>query len=859
MPVRVSPTEPNPTHHVALRDRNGQQVGLILCNANGNVSPRYGKNPVERTALKTTSGNNSYSDFPYPYSPITQDDWSGGRGNLDFERDTTKFYDSFRLRTGRSNKVFLGPQEKYSTGNRKQINYVPGNVMFYKLINNKYVARYFLASENMTAARVWIMLRRKGNPGPGTIEICSDGFGFPDTVLTSATFSVGDMADTTSEWVIKSISVNLTSSTLYWIKVYASQGDNSTNYWELGVSPGFGNSRISGDGSAWTGCDFDLYFRITETEQGSNAIFYEYKGQQYVVISGSGAPKLYMNGDRGVVTAGSMSEIIDSTKAWTVNTFAGCMVMIVNGAGKNQERPYRYIVSNTSTKLNLASNFDEPTATGSTEYIIVNTSQWREISGHGLTAPVTDVYVSKANVIYFAMGDNVNIRRMREYNNAGVWTLEYADEPNTATYLEGKPRANKIFRANNSNSTISSADEVDWGTNLTFGTAIAIGNVYNKITGLICYPDENGSEAMWIFKTDIPWVLPSSGNAYTLNVGEMRTMMDTSNGVASITNNVYLYFSLLNGMERYYGGNVDDVGPNLGEGMPANRAGPVVALLSYPGKFFAGVNAGLNYSSVIERDNNGWHERYRGPKGQQVKAIGYQVIPGMTVDKMWIYQADDLIWLPFATDELKARDYSYTHEGALVLSRMHAGMMDVQKLVKTIKLWTDHLEENKCWIEVDYRLNEESTWRTLDNIFNVSPQSKIDLTSIYGMAGKRIQLRLRFYTADASKTPMLLAVIIEAVTRIGVKYMYPLTFRLMDNDETLAGGEADDITDGMAKLKIIEDWADDSSDSMLFMESQSRLWHGKMVFINPPDVIQAQVGSDGANDVFICSATLQEA
>ena len=65
-----------------------------MCDANGNVMPNFTKSPVEQTALKTTTGNSGYDSMDYPYSPIVQSDWSGGRGNLNFETDATKFLDA---------------------------------------------------------------------------------------------------------------------------------------------------------------------------------------------------------------------------------------------------------------------------------------------------------------------------------------------------------------------------------------------------------------------------------------------------------------------------------------------------------------------------------------------------------------------------------------------------------------------------------------------------------------------------------------------------------------------------------------------------------------------------------------------
>jgi len=236
-----------------------------------------------------------------------------------------------------------------------------------------------------------------------------------------------------------------------------------------------------------------------------------------------------------------------------------------------------------------------------------------------------------------------------------------------------------------------------------------------------------------------------------------------------------------------------------------------------------------------------------------------------------MFQGNDLVWLPFPSEtanELEDTNYPYTPEFAVVLSRMHAGMFDVQKIVKLIKLQTEQLEmetgsiEPVCWFELDYRLNDDEDWTPFDDIFTTSPTQEIDLTEQYGLAGKRLQLRLRGYSTDNSKTPVFLAIIVNAVLRTDVKYMYPMTFRLMDNEPLLTSEEYDPMT-AKERLEMVEDWADASSDSMLKMASVSPLFDGKMVFLNPPTTRQVRFNSETDNpfkrDVFVCSVTVQEA
>jgi len=880
--IRVSPTLPpnELTHHIALRDRNGKQLGLILCDSQGKISPQFNITTLDRTALKTTTGASTYSDFQYPYSPITQDDWEGGRANLDFERDSTRFYDSFRMRTGRANKAFHGPQEQWTTGYRSINQATPGNVNFHELTDtSRIIAKRFQASANYTAALAWIIAKRKGEPADLTIAIYSDSAGNVGTSLTSATVADTRMADVLSEWLSEAISYALTSGTYYWIVITASEDDDSDNHWSIGVSGSSGTTYYS-DGTTYTSATFDLYYRLTPANTSKTAIFFEYKDGQYMVVSGeSGAPNLYINGDRGTADSnvGQLTKLIDATKSWTTNQWAGCIVLISDGTGRLEPTPYRTIVSNTGTEITLDTAWTITHDT-TTEYIILGANTWTEITGHGLTAPVTDVLVSTRGVIYFAQGDSTNIQRMQFATSAGVWTQsQAADGTNKAVFLAYKQQGQKIIKANNSdgstNVSVAQADPVDWGTNLTFASAVNVGSKYRRITGLEVYPDLSGNEAVWVMKVDQPWIAPTSGTSlgtpYPYNLPEMETVRSTKNGAASLVHSVYLYFSLGNGLERYYGGNLDDVGPNREEGLPTDRQGPIVAMIGYPGKYFAVVDAGASgYSSILTRESNGWHEHYRAPKGQRIRAMGFQPIPGATLDRMWVYQGNDVIWLPFPSDttnELQDSAYLYTHEAALVLSRMHAGMFDVQKVLRYIKIQSDNLARGAQYYELDYRLNEDEAWTPLDEKFEESPTQRIDLIGQYGLIGKRLQFRIRSYTTNASISPILLAFIAETVIRTTVKNQYGITFRLMDDAHTLTGSrEPEKESDPMAILKQLQDWADDSSEGgLLEMESSSRLFHKKMVFLNPINVQQLSIKpdpeKDGTAEIFVCTTSLQDA
>ena len=312
-------------------DRKGRKVGLKLATSNGKHDPfGYQRMPVDRTALKTASGQSSYSDFQYPYAPVVQDDWSGGRGSLDFERDTTKYNDSHRIRTGVSNKAFLGPQEQHTNGYRGHDYFVPGNVTFVKLSDVTHTCDIG-ASSSYTVARIWALVRRVGNPTSYPVLKLLDRL---NVVQASVTLPSTFVTDDLSQWVYVDVSYAVTSGVAYKLQIVESMANpSSTDYWEVAVD---------------TDRQIVPYMRMTQADANQTAIFFEYKEAMHCVLSSSsGAPTVYLNGDRGAADYNYMdlTKLNDATKAWTTNQWTGCIVRIINGNADKEPQPWRKITA----------------------------------------------------------------------------------------------------------------------------------------------------------------------------------------------------------------------------------------------------------------------------------------------------------------------------------------------------------------------------------------------------------------------------------------------------------------------------------------------------------------------------------
>lgn len=856
MSIIVEPGIEFPTHHVSLSDGDNT-IGLILCDAQGNANPHaITRSPVPRTAMKTTSGNQKYSDFEPPWSPVSQDDWSGGRGYEDFDLDVTRYSDAWRANTMHG-QVFLGGQDTYTTGYRSQNYSLPGSVKWVDIItgDNSYLAVKFTASANYDATSIYLWLKRHGTPTDDLIvELCSDNAGNPDAVLQDAEIDTDDITDTVS--VMQKITISaesLASGTAYWIKVYSENG-STDHHWSIGVNNTSGTSKYSSDGLVWGNAAFDLYYRITAADVTARIKLFQYKRAQYAIYNRtSDAPLLYINGDRGVAdsNAGALGTLVDASKSWTVDEFAGCVVLLTNGPGANEPQPWRVITSNTATALTVDDSW-LITHTTDTEYVILGSNKWTLVAGHGLTVDVTDILVING-ICYLAQGDSVNMRRMRWYNNAGTATYAYAaDGTNKAVHLcpvrDSTTGNYEIWRSNNLSAiTVSKSEVKAWGVDLVFAGTVTFTDDSGNITGLTEYGFND--KLLWVFREGTIYAIVE-GKPDEIPLREMRSAAEYTNGSVHLNHNVYLYFNFGDGLERYYNSLLDDVGPNRDDGLPDNRQGVISCAAGYPGRIFIGVDAVDGYSSVLCKGDggdsgSGWYEIYRAPAaGQRVWDIAFQPIPGSTIDRFWVAVGNDLVWLPVPSGTKKPTKesaYRYTHESVIESGYVYVGLYDIYKFFHSLKIFSENLEEGTCWVEVDYRTDTDTDWIPIRDFYEVSPMHEITFTDDYGVNGKRIQIRLRLQTADNSITPIIKGTVIENVSRVPVKYSFSFAYRNFDNDVDLWGEK--EILTVAERQNLLDTWANELTP--LVFRSMFGRYDDRIVFIDPAELQTIREKSEG--------------
>ena len=394
---------------------------LIPCDTAGNFSwTGVTRAPLTRNAMKTSNTSNQYSDLEPPWISIPQENWSGGRGNMTFTKDTTRYLDGKRAQAAFNECIYNGPLDHYSTGFRKAITNCPGSITWKKVSgSDRYIAIAFTPTENITVGEIYIHLRRRGTPvAPLTVELKDNLTG---NVIASHDYSIVEISDTVSEFAKFAFEgITLTGNHKYYICVHT-DATGSENRWEVGISSKFGNTYISSSGTAYTLANYELYYRIAESQTGYKTLFFQYEQLPFMVRQKVGeTPSLWINGDIGKITGSGTHTITDSSKTWTVDAYKGARIGLVyrNGSEEHVDT-WRTIIENTADTITVDTVWDI-TPTSGCEYIIVDTPLWTEISGHDLTSYVTDIEVI-SGVVYFAQGDYTDVRKMRWHDGSFEW------------------------------------------------------------------------------------------------------------------------------------------------------------------------------------------------------------------------------------------------------------------------------------------------------------------------------------------------------------------------------------------------------------------------------------------------------
>jgi hypothetical protein len=752
--------------------------------------------------------------------------WGGGRGLDRFATDTTRFSDSKNLWTMVSGWAMSGPLfDVAQFGNvvralKPVSNFAwarstsfPNHSSTIALASDTIVARSFVPGTSFTARNLAIWLRITSDSG-FYMAIYSDSAGSPGTVLWSVNYSL-TVTDSlkVGGWLSIDPNLALTAGTTYWIGVYFS---GTGNRW-IGVDTGTAGKQKTGS-AAWAASTFTPLFYLCDAAIDYKFMhFFQYQRTQYMVTqrADNGAAKLYLNGDRGVATNATGSQTVstlrDTTKAWTVNEWAGCVCLII--AGTN-EFEYRTIASNTADTLTLSTDWPTAPTVGAagSVYVIVGSDKWTEISTTGLTVGVQDVAVAN-EIVYFSQGTAVNVRRMREYNNAGVWTREFADDgTNKAILLTNAVHwssgAQAIYRTTSAN-LVSVAPAVTWGTALTFETALECGNLESPIRSMVEYGGD-----IWAAKDDGIWTL-KSGKFGRVPFG-MEAAADERNGAAATGWNQQYYFSLLDGLERLYGNVVDDIGPNRDESMSFDRRGAIVQLVPVAQYLLADYDAGSGGKSAVmatTQPGGDWHEIFRAPEiGKRLRGMAYQTIPGKA-NRLWLAYGHLIGCLTMPDDvhnPMNDVNMRYTPEAQLITAWFDLDSPEMDHLFRQLRITAVNADagygvrlEYEAWpTGINVIGWRDPTWLDLGSDIEIGQSVQRRTIGDGKVTGNKIRFRLSM-TSDTVIPMGLKTIELRGDTMNEVLYDFIMDVRADDRMMLMDGSEGGTA---LAALAILESW-----------------------------------------------------
>ena len=781
-----------------------------------------------------------------------QRSWKGGRGIENLSENAEAFWDSSNAWTLTPGHVHQTLQWYHARGLRNEDMYMPtrtnGDVQFVPLLEtNLYISNSFAASASYNADKGYIWLRRRGSPGTLTFRLMSDSGGSPNTALQTVTKGISDITDFVSVYQVFDWTgtESLTSGTTYWVSIHGATTDDRDNHWELGTDPDAASGKVSSDGSSWSAATFAMYYRVTDADIARKWFRFNLREAFYIIDrrdDNTTASVMYINGDRGMATAGSPTTLTDSAKAWTTNRFAGAYVRIIEGTGR-LNLPQQ-IASNTGTALTISGTWETAPSTDS-QYVIYGTEWFTSVTFSG-GSPTLGVVKSEPavvnNVAYIPQGSTAFIHM--QWNTATfvhngfqetasgvngcadffVYALDGADGPvlwrGNNTSGTGSGGYVTVSRAN----LLTSGAFIAWNTSLSFATAIFTGSTSYRLTSLA-----NKEEVVYGFREDGMGFI-SNDRFKSLNSPINKTP-SRANGATVIIDSSFIYYSWLHSVVRIYGSSHDDIGDDYRtQGLPDGREGEYADADTYLKLIFFGIDAKTGTSSVLVWDGLGWHEMIRGREiGARIRTVKVQVCPE-THNRLWVGMGGDLVCQELP--HLKAVPWldsgaRYMHEGVIESTAIDMGTAsDLPKFIKQLTATIRNLNTNGREAYVDIQTDDDvhtNTWTPVDTM-TVSPESTVFL----GLQNiRRFVYRLRMCSNDNTVPINVEGVIPNGFARSPFKLIWTM--------QVQAGG----IYSRRGKAPTSDElmkWLLDESRFAGFvnMSSVYNMAHGFKVIMHPP-------------------------
>lgn len=357
-----------------------------------------------------------------------------------------------------------------------------------------------------------------------------------------------------------------------------------------------------------------------------------------------------------------------------------------------------------------------------------------------------------------------------------------------------------------------------------------------RVNGLVEYGGGGGQviRRPWVGTTKNIYYIEGS-HLLPIYLSEIEELEHERNCELMGVNDVYLYFNLGKKLQRYYAGQLDNIGPEVDYSLPESRAGYPCTFASYPGRTFVGWDSESSGTSWVGfRRAHGWHESYRSLEtGARIRSI-HSLARLSTTDQLFVSEGADILYLPLAHDSEQEPDFPYAYHGHVESSRIYGSTMrETEKYFHDFETIMEYHDETtssdtEVALRVYYRTNNQSDY-TLIGDFTDFPnhERKIGTNNV---SGNWIQFLIEYETGKAKYSPILTAGILGALERTKVKNSYKYRVMIKEGKDKTLAGTVDDLT-GIQKYNQLDTWI--NQPLPLTLGSNSQFEDGKIVMLEP--------------------------
>jgi hypothetical protein len=537
----------------------------------------------------------------------------------------------------------------------------------------------------------------------------------------------------------------------------------------------------------------------------------------WVVVYGDTNDNINNRWEIGVNVATDDSYYSSAGSSWTANAGFSLYYRVVDDATAIKHHFF--------TVGKLLHAVDQPGSGASSLYKWDETNDdWDSVSvsGDALSNPVKSVAVSN------------DIAHMARGATETIWTYDYSGPTgqddltagnNADVLLAGYYSGNGddqdpgpvIWRAENDNFLISWSYTKPFNTDLAFEDDIQL----EKGFDVLSMAEFNGFVQVRT-ESNIWSVVDEQPERLTIGIDHV---WETEDFLPMLAQDEFLYFAWSHSVERWYQGQINDIGPWRDEGLPTDRKGFCSAMASGIGGTFFAFNAGADgYSHILFWNNRGMHEVFRAwDKGLQIYNIAWQPVAGAK-PRLWISIGADLVYLELPQDAINPlhdATVNYMHEGVLISSIIDMGRLGLKKAFFNDTATTENLTAG-IEIALDYQVDDDvgtDDWLSAGKFL----ESEEDVVAIDEGNRRKMRLRLRFRSNNADVPPVLNALIVEGFGRVPFKRQWNLDLTTGDYQVTWVGGRDHDPN------KFLDFLMDAAMNAVLFRirsvwEPQDDLW-----------------------------------